>query len=213
MHAQRPLLASDIVVVFADLQEGIVNVGATNEQQRLRAAAGALADLAGTFGLPVLVSCVPTTGGTVAPLLAEVGARLPQANPLVRTTASPFDDPPFCVALDATARTTLVIAGVASEVAVRLTALAAVGRGLHAIVAVDACSGLNARTEAAAFTQMAVAGVELSAVATIAAQLAGDFRTEGGRAAMRALQATIQLHAHEHEHEHEHEADNTDDRD
>jgi hypothetical protein len=39
----------------------------------------------------------------------------------------------------------------------------------------------------------------LSSVPTIAAQLAGDFSSERGRAAMRALQSTLAVRPHEHD--------------
>jgi nicotinamidase-related amidase len=192
---QSTALGDDTVVVFLDLQTGIVNVGATNTPARLRTAVAALADLATACSLPVIVSCVPTTSGTVAPLLAEIAERLPAARPLLRSTANAMDDAAFRAALAATGRTTLVVAGIVTEVAVRLAALGAVRDGYRTIVAVDACSGLDERTETAAFIQLCAAGIELSAVATIAAQLAGDFGSERGRAAMRALQSTIPSHA------------------
>jgi len=88
------------------------------------------------------------------------------------------------------------VAGVATEVAVRLIALAAHRHGFHSIVAVDACGGYDARTESATLLHLSTAGIELSSVATIAAQLAGDFGTDRGRAAMRVLQSTFTPHAH-----------------
>jgi nicotinamidase-related amidase len=187
----------DLVVVFADLQEGIVHVAATADPQRLRRAVAALTDLSIIFGLPAIASCVPTTGGTVAPLLSEITTRLPLLQPLVRTTPGVLDDAAFTAALMATGRRTIIVAGVATEVAVRLAVTAAVANGMHAIVAVDACGGLDARSESAAFTELCRRGIELSAVATIAAELAGDFGSERGRAAMRALQSTLVLPEHD----------------
>jgi nicotinamidase-related amidase len=192
------VFAADTVLLFADLQEGIVNVGATNDPARVRTAVAALADLATACSLPVVISCVPSTSGKVAPLLEEIAARLPDAKPLVRGTANAMDDAPFRAALEASGRKTLVIAGIATEIAVRLLALAALRDGFRPIIAVDACSGLNPRTESAAFMHLCDAGIELSAVATIAAQLAGDFSSERGQAAMRALQSTLVVHGHGH---------------
>jgi nicotinamidase-related amidase len=193
------LSADDVLVAFVDLQAGIVNLGITNTPARLRTAVSALADLAAAFSLPVVISCVPTTSAAVAPLLPEIAQRLPDAKPLVRSTANAMDDEPFCAALAAFGRKTLIVAGVATEVAVRLMALSAARQGFRAIVAVDACGGLNERTESAALMHLAGAGIELSAVATIAAQLAGDFNSELGRAAMLALQSTLPAHAGAHE--------------
>lgn len=192
------LSPDDLVVVFTDLQEGIVNVAATADPQRMRRAVAALTDLSIVFGLPVIAACVPTTGGNVAPLLSEITARLPLLRPLVRTTPGALDDAAFAAALTATGRRTIVLAGVATEVAVRLAAIAAVEGDMRTIVAVDACGGLDARSESATFTELSRRGIELSAVTTIAAQLAGDFGSERGRAAMRALQSTLVLPEHDH---------------
>jgi hypothetical protein len=42
-------------------------------------------------------------------------------------------------------------------------------------VVVDACGGLSARTEDAAFRRLAQSGVVMTSVASVAGQLAGDF--------------------------------------
>jgi nicotinamidase-related amidase len=191
--------AREIVIAFIDLQDGIVGIGSTNDPQRLRVSVAALADLASIFALPVVVSSVPTTGGTVAPLLREITERLPDIQPLVRATPNPMDDAAFRSALEGSGRTTAVIAGVATEVAVRSAALAAERDGLHAIVAVDACNGLDARTEAATFSYLSARGIELSTVAALAAQLCEDFDSERGRLAMRALQSTLVPRTHAHD--------------
>jgi hypothetical protein len=191
--------AAEIVVAFIDLQDGIVGIGSTNDPQRLRVSVAALAELASIFALPVVVSSVPTTGGTVAPLLREITDRLPGVQPLVRSTADAMDDDAFRSALEGYRRTSVVIAGVATEIAVRNAALAAERNGLHAIVAVDACNGLDARTESATFSYLAARGIELSTVGALAARLCGDFDSERGRSAMRALQSTIVPHAHAHD--------------
>jgi nicotinamidase-related amidase len=197
------LRATDIVLAFVDLQEGIIGVGTTAETTRLRCAVGALADLALTFSLPVVVSSVATTSGTVAPTIAEIATRLPRVQPLLRTTADILDDAAVRASLAACGRRTIILAGVAVEVAVRLSALAALRDGFRAIVAVDACGGYDARTESAAFMHLCAAGTELSAVTTIAAQLAGDFHSETGRAAMRALQSALPPRVHHHESDHD----------
>ena len=208
----RALRTDDLIVIFADLQEGIINVGATADPQRLRTCVAALADVAKIFALPVGLTCVPTTSGTVAPSLAEIVARFADVPQIVRSSANPFDDPAFLSFVEGTQRRTMVIAGVATEVAVMLAATAAQRLGYRAIVAVDACSGLDTRSETAALMQLSALGITLSSVPAIAAELAGEFSSETGRAAMRALQSMVTIRAHDHsgedddepEHEHQH---------
>ncbi len=55
--------------------------------------------------------------------------------------------------------------------------------GLQAQVAIDACSGLSARTEDAALRRLTQAGVAPTSLASLAGQLAGDFsQAKGGQA-------------------------------
>jgi len=200
----QPLRADDAVIIFADLQEGIINVGLTADQSRLRVCVAALADIATICSIPVAISCVPTTSGTVAPPLAEIAQRFPAALAHVRTTPNPLDDGALRATLEKSGRKVLIIAGVVTEVAVALAAFAAHRLGYAVTIAVDACSGLDARSESAAFTRMSALGITLSSVPTIVAELAQDFSSERGRAAMRALQSMIAPHAHTHaEHDHD----------
>ncbi len=194
------LRAGDAFIVLIDLQEGIINVGVTAEPARLRTCAGALAQLATSFAIPIVLSCVPTTSGTVAPPLAEILQHAPTATQSARTTANAMEDRALRTALEASKRRTIILAGVASDVAVAQAALAAHRLGYAVVVAVDACSGLDARTESATFTHLSASSIGLSSVAAIAAELGNDFTSESGRAAMRSLQSIVALNAHAHSH-------------
>lgn len=192
------LIATDTTVVFLDLQEGIINIAMTADVDRLRRSAGALAELAAMFALPVAISCVPTTSGVVAPTLTEITSQFPAAPQYVRNTADAFADQPLRALLDSSGRRTIIIAGVATEVAVALAAAAAHQAGYAVVIAVDACGGLDARTEAATFTQLSVGGVTLSSVPAIAATFAGDFTTGTGRATMRVMSSLLRTAHHDH---------------
>jgi hypothetical protein len=70
-----------------------------------------------------------------------------------------------------------------TEIIVQHSALSGAARGLQVHVAVDACGGLSARTEDAAFRRLVQAGVVTTSIASIAGQLAGDFsQSKGGQA-------------------------------
>lgn len=79
---------------------------------------------------------------------------------------------------------TLLVAGVATEVIVQHSALSGAALGLNVQVVVDACGGISARTEEAAFRRLAQAGVALTSVASIAGELAGDLAQPTGRQAL-----------------------------
>jgi nicotinamidase-related amidase len=74
----------------------------------------------------------------------------------------------------------LILSGVASEIVVQRTALDALADGYEVHVAVDACGGLDARTEDAAWRRIGAAGGVMTSVVTFAAELTGDFTTDLG---------------------------------
>ncbi len=86
--------------------------------------------------------------------------------------------------LEAAGRKLLLLSGVASEIVVQRTALDAIAAGYDVLVAVDACGGIDARTEDAAWRRMTAAGGATTSAITFAAELAGDFTTEAGGATL-----------------------------
>lgn len=90
-------------------------------------------------------------------------------------------------ALKASGRTSLILSGVASEIVVQRTALDALTAGYAAFVAVDACGGLDARTEDAAFRRITAAGGATTSAITFAAEITGDFTTDIGAASLAIM--------------------------
>jgi nicotinamidase-related amidase len=81
----------------------------------------------------------------------------------------------------------LILTGVASEIVVQRTALDALATGYEIQVAVDACGGIDSRTEDAAWRRIAGAGGSTTSAITFAAELAGDFTTEIGAATLAIM--------------------------
>src|SRR5215472_228950 len=112
-----PLDPKDTVILFADLQAGIIELGATNEPSRLRRAVAALAKLAKLFEIPAIVTTAPAEGGArVTPEIAAALGQLPQHE---RTTTDAFTHDATRDAIVKTGRKTLLVAGVATEVVVQ----------------------------------------------------------------------------------------------
>ncbi len=171
-------MRTSAVVLFLDLQTEIVTNSRTNPVASLRLHAGALAKLAALHGLPAFASSVPPGGAFLPEVLENAGSIVPRP----RTFTTAFADDGLVAAIAATGRKTLVLAGVASEIVVQRTALDALAAGYAVQVAVDACGGIGARTEEAAWRRIVQSGGVTTSVTTFAAELAGDFTTElGGR--------------------------------
>jgi nicotinamidase-related amidase len=169
-----PLDPANAAVLFADLQAGIIERTRTNELASLRQAVSALAKLARLFDIPVVVTTAPAEEG-IARVTPEIGAALGDLPQYMRTTTDAFLHAATCDSIAKTGRRTLLVAGVATEIIVQHSALSGAARGFDVQVVVDACGGLSARTEDAAFRRLARAGVVTTSVASVAGQLAADF--------------------------------------
>jgi hypothetical protein len=167
-------------VLFLDLQEEIVKNSRTLSIERLRRSAGALSRLAALHKLPTFLSAVPPGGAFIDVVLTPLGDPAPS----MRTQTTAFADTGLVDALRATGRRVLVLAGVASEIVVQRTALDALLAGYEVQVAVDACGGVDVRTEDAAWRRIGAAGGVTTSVTTFAAELTGDFTTELGGATL-----------------------------
>lgn len=84
-----PLDFRDAVILFADLQEGIIERSATNDLAHLRRAVAALSKLARLFAIPAIVTAAPS--GAEAPRITpEIAASLGELAPHVRATTDAF---------------------------------------------------------------------------------------------------------------------------
>ena len=177
----------DTVVLFADLQAGIVELTQTNPLPRLKASVLALGKLAQLFGMPVIVSGIQGEDGSPAKMLPEIGQALGDLPTHHRTTCDSFRNEEIAGAVEATGRKTLLISGVATELAVQLPALTAADLGYKVFVVLDACGGMSERTEQAALLRIAHAGATAVSVLTLAGEIAGDFREPKAQQAIGIL--------------------------
>jgi nicotinamidase-related amidase len=160
-----------------DLQEGIVELTRTQPLDRLKKSVHGLAKLARILDLPVIVSGVAGEDGSPARMLAEIAEGYGKYTTHHRTTANSLLNEDILKLIASLGRKTLLIAGVATELAVQLPAVTAADHGLRAFVVLDACGGTSDRTEQAALRRISDAGASTVSVLTLAGELAGDFRT------------------------------------
>lgn len=166
----------EVVILFADLQSGIVERTQTNPLDRLTKAVGALAKLARLFEMPAIVSGIRREDGSPAKMISQIAEGLGDLPTHHRTTCDSFLNEEIVSAIQATGRKTLLISGVATELAVQLPALTASDHGYRVFAVLDACGGMSERTEQAALQRMAKAGTTTVSVMTLAGELAGDLR-------------------------------------
>ncbi|MFF4776696.1 isochorismatase family protein [Microtetraspora fusca] len=172
---------ASVQLVFADLQDGIVEAAATNPASSIRRSVKVLNKLVTALDIPFTVSAAPRPGG---PRTIE---EVPEYEPYVRTGPSCWDDTAWREAVLAASRPTLVICGVTTEMVVLRTALDALADGMAVQVLVDACGGITRRTEEAALRQIEAAGGVVTSVASFATAMVRDFTTPTGRQVIAAL--------------------------
>jgi isochorismate hydrolase len=173
-NAKSAISVQDAVILFADLQAGIVELTATNPLERLKKGVRALAKLAKLLQIPAVVTGVRGENGEPAKVIPEIEEGLGELPMLYRTTCDSFLNAEIVSAIKATGRKTLLISGVATELAVQLAALGAADAGYKAYVVIDACGGMSERTEQAAILRISKAGATTVSVMTLAGELAGD---------------------------------------
>jgi nicotinamidase-related amidase len=177
----------DAVILFADLQAGIIELTQTNALPRLKTAVRGLAKLAKLMGIPAVVSGVRGEDGSAAKMIPEIAEGLGELPTLHRTTCDSFLNADILAAIQATGRKTLLISGMATELAVQLPALTASEQGYRVYVVLDACGGMSERTEQAALLRMSQAGATTVSVMTLAGELAGDLREPKAQQAVGIL--------------------------
>jgi nicotinamidase-related amidase len=187
MQAEVPAAAT-AAVLFLDLQDEIVKNSRPVSADRLARRAATLAKLAALHGLPAFLSSVPPGGAYLPDVVAALGAA---AAPRPRTQTTAFADEGLTAALRESGRRVVVLAGVASEIVVQRTALDALAAGYGVQIAVDACGGVDARTEDAAWRRIVQSGGVLTSVTTFGAELTGDFSTELGGKTMTLVYETL----------------------
>jgi nicotinamidase-related amidase len=178
---------NDAIVLFVDLQSGIVELSKTIALERLKKGVHGLAKLARIFALPAIVSGVPGQDGSAPTMIPQIAEGLGGYSVHQRSTADSFRNEAILAAVEATKRRTLLISGVSSEVAVQLPALTSADLGYRAFVVADACGGMSERTEQAAIARIARSGGTLVSVMTLAGELAGDFSSAEAQSAIGVL--------------------------
>jgi nicotinamidase-related amidase len=187
LNSRSRIDPSDTVLLFVDLQTGIVELSKTVPVDRLAKGVLGLSRLAKIFGMPAIVSGVAGQNGAGPEMIPQLTDGMGTYSVHERTTADSFRNEVIVAAVKATGRQTLLISGVSSEVAVQLPALSAADFGYRVFIVVDACGGMSERTEQAAFDRVIKAGGNTVSVMGLAGELAGDFRSAEAQAAIGIL--------------------------
>jgi hypothetical protein len=186
-HSKSSIRSDDALVMFVDLQVGIVELTQTVSLDRLKTGVFALAKIAKLFDIPAIISGIAGENGSAAQMIPQIAQGLGDLSIYHRTTCDSFLNMEIQSSIKASGRKTLLIAGVATELAVQLPALSASDLGYRVYAVVDACGGMSERTEQAAFRRMANVGATTVSVMALAGEFAGDFSNPKAQQAIGIL--------------------------
>jgi nicotinamidase-related amidase len=162
----EPLTSDNAAVVLVDHQIGLMTGARDYSIRELKHNVVGLAKAANALNLPIVLTTT-ARDSMWGPTFPELVDALPGAQIIDRSSVNVFDDPSVARAIEATGRRKLIFAGLALEVCAAFPAITAVGKGLDAYVAVDACGTFSETKRQVGSLRMIQAGVILSDYATL----------------------------------------------
>jgi nicotinamidase-related amidase len=180
LHPYEPLTSENAALVLIDHQVGLMTGVRDYSTGELKHNVVALAKAAKALKLPIVVTTT-ARDSLWGPTFPELVAALPSVQIIDRSSVNAFDDAKVARAIEATGRKKLIFAGISLEVCAAFPAVAAVGKGYGAYVAVDASGTFSETKRQAGLLRMMQAGVIVSDYATLMVEVLKDnARPEAG---------------------------------
>ncbi len=175
-----PLTSENAALILVDHQVGLMTGVRDYSTGELKHNVVALAKAAKTLKLPIIVTTT-ARGSMWGPTFPELVETLPGIEIIDRSSVNAFDDARVAHAIEATGRKKLIFAGISLEVCAAFPAIAAIGKGYDAYVAVDASGTFSETKRQVGLLRMLQAGVIVSDYATLMVEVLGDnARPEAG---------------------------------
>jgi nicotinamidase-related amidase len=172
-HAYEPITSENAALVLVDHQVGLMSGVRDYSIAELKHNVVGLAKAAKALNLPIVVTTT-ARDSMWGPTIPELVEALPGMQIIDRSSVNAFDDARVARAIEATGRRKLIFAGLSLEVCAAFPAITAIGKGLDAYVAVDACGTFSETKRQMGLLRMMQAGVILSDYATLMIEVLKD---------------------------------------
>jgi nicotinamidase-related amidase len=169
----EPLTAQNAAVVLVDHQVGLMTGVRDISTGELKHNVVGLAKAAKLHKLPIIVTTT-ARDSMWGPTFPELVEALPGIDIIDRATVNAFDNERVARAIEATGRKKLIFAGISLEICAAFPAMTAVGKGLDAYVAVDACGTFSQTKRDVGLLRMLQAGVITSDYASLMVEILKD---------------------------------------
>jgi len=174
------LTSENAALVLIDHQVGLMTGVRDISTGELKHNVVGLAKAAKALKLPIIVTTT-ARDSMWGPTFPELVEALSGMEIIDRSSVNAFDDERVAHAIAATGRRKLIFAGISLEVCAAFPAITAVGKGLAAYVAVDACGTFSETKRQAGLLRMLQAGVIVADYATLMVEiLQNNARPEAG---------------------------------
>jgi nicotinamidase-related amidase len=176
----EPLTSENAALILVDHQVGLMTGVRDYSTGELKHNVVALAKAAQALKLPIIVTTT-ARDSMWGPTFPELVEALPGVPIIDRSSVNALDDPKVAQAIAATGRKKLIFAGISLEVCAAFPAIAAIGKGHDAYVAVDASGTFSETKRQVGLLRMLQAGVIVSDYATLMVEILKDnARPEAG---------------------------------
>jgi nicotinamidase-related amidase len=165
-HSYEPLTSENSALILVDHQVGLMSGVRDYSIAELKHSVVGLAKAGKALKLPIVVTTT-ARDSMWGPTIPELVEALPGVDIVDRSSVNAFDDPRVARAIEATGRKKLIFAGLSLEVCAAFPAMTAIGKGLDAYVAVDACGTFSKTKREVGLLRMMQAGVIVSDYATL----------------------------------------------
>jgi len=155
------LTVENSVLVLIDHQPMVAFAVTSIERTLLINNVAALAQCARDLGVPVVLTTVGAQGSVlVDPIFKEISELFPDITPIDRTSTHAWSHPKVRAAIDATGRKKLIMAGLATEVCLAQSVLAALKDGYEVYFVSDASGGITTESHEDGKARMVQAGAK-----------------------------------------------------
>jgi nicotinamidase-related amidase len=169
----EPLTSQNAALVLVDHQVGLMTGVRDISTGELKHNVIGLAKAAKLHKLPIVVTTT-ARDSMWGPTFPELVEALPGIEIIDRATVNAFDDARVARAIEATGRRKLIFAGVSLEICAAFPAITAVGKGMDAYVAVDACGTFSQTKREVGLLRMLQAGVITTDYASLMVEILKD---------------------------------------
>ena len=169
----EPLTSQNAALVLVDHQVGLMTGVRDISTGELKHNVVALAKAANAQNLPIVVTTT-ARDSMWGPTFPELVEALPGVQIIDRSSVNVFDDARVARAIEATGRQKLIFAGISLEICAAFPAMTAVGKGLEAYVAVDACGTFSQTKRDVGLLRMLQAGVITTDYASLMVEILKD---------------------------------------